>query len=316
MNICGRGSVTRDRWGSIEIALTCITLVQYLYLCRAAWVSGVGREVQPIQSTTSNSAALALGGRVAMVTGASGGIGRVLARRYARAGASVALVARREAELEQTAQLVGGEGGESLQLVADIRDEEQCRDVVTRAVARFGRLDVLVNNAAIPGADQPISQADAANWQEVLATNLLAPVMLSREVLRQNMICRGSGNIQFLSSAAARSVRPGKGHYAASKLALSALCQTLALEVGAAGIRVNTLVIGAVAGELLDRYIARQAAQQQVEIDEACKRIAAGNALGRLVESGEVADVSVWLASDAASAITGQDIFVTGGQRL
>ncbi|QLL08943.1 SDR family NAD(P)-dependent oxidoreductase [Mycobacterium vicinigordonae] len=256
-----------------------------------------------------------LNGRVAVITGASGGIGRVLANRYARSGAAVVLVARRSLELGETAKMVAACGGKSLQIVADVSAEEQCQNVIRQTVAHFGRVDVLVNNAAIPGMDEPISHATAANWNAVLATNLIAPMLLSREALR-HMIPSGNGNIQFLSSAAARSVRPRKGHYAAAKLALSALCQTLALEAGEHGIRVNTIVVGAVAGELLDRYIAKVADQQQIELAEARRRISAANALGRLVEPKEVADVSVWLASDAAAAITGQDIVVTGGQRV
>lgn len=258
---------------------------------------------------------MGLNGRVALITGASGGIGRVLALRHARAGASVVLVARRAAQLKQTAQLVAEAGAESLELVADIREEGQCQELVARALRHFGRLDVLVNNAAIPGVDQTISQATVANWWDVLGTDLVAPMVLSREALQQFMIGNGGGNIQFMSSAASRSVRTGKGHYAAAKLALSALCQTLALETGGIGIRVNTIVVGAVRGELLDGYIDRLAAQQQIEPEQARARIAASNALGRLVRPEEIADVSVWLASEAASAITGQDVFVTGGQR-
>lgn len=250
---------------------------------------------------------------VAMITGASGGIGRVLARRYAERGARVALVARRSDELNATAAAVAEAGGDALVLVADIRDERQCAEAVAATVARWGRLDVLVNNAAIPGADQSVADATTENWNDVLATNLVAPMVLSREVLRQAMIPAQAGNIQFLSSAAARTVQPLKAHYAAAKLALSALGQTLALEVGTTGIRVNTLVIGSVAGELFDNYVARRAKADGVSPADVRRRLVGLNKLGRLVQPDEVAEVSTWLASDAASAITGQDINVTGG---
>jgi NAD(P)-dependent dehydrogenase (short-subunit alcohol dehydrogenase family) len=217
--------------------------------------------------------------------------------------------------LDRTAALVAEDGGQALRLVADIRAEDQCGEVVGRAMSHFGRLDVLVNNAAVPGVDQLVSQATAANWQDVLATNLVAPMLLSREVLQQAMLAQRGGNIQFVSSAAARLVRPRKAHYAAAKLGLSALAQTLAVEVGELGIRVNTLVIGAVSGELFDNYVAKLADEQQVAPEVVRRRLTSGNALARLVEPEEVADVSIWLASDAASAVTGQDIFVTAGQR-
>jgi glucose 1-dehydrogenase len=254
-----------------------------------------------------------LSGQVAVITGASGGIGRVLARRYARSGAKVAVVARRSDELTLTAEAVAGDGGEALPLVADITDEQQCREAIAATISRWGRVDVLVNNAAVPGTDQPVAAASVSNWHDVLATNLIAPMVLSRESLRQAMLPAGSGNIQFLSSAAARNVLPNKAHYAAAKLALTALSQTLALEVGSAGIRVNTLIVGSVAGELFDNYIARRAKIEGLDPDDVRRRLVRLNKLGRMIEPDEVAELSVWLASDASSAITGQDISVTGG---
>jgi NAD(P)-dependent dehydrogenase (short-subunit alcohol dehydrogenase family) len=127
------------------------------------------------------------------------------------------------------------------------------------------------------------------------------------------MIPASSGNIQFVSSAAARNVQPRKAHYAAAKLALSALASTLALEVGRTGIRVNTLVVGSVAGELLDNYVARRAKADRVEPAEIWRRLIGMNKLGRVVQPEEVAEVSVWLATAESSAGTGQDINVTGG---
>ncbi|ASW98578.1 SDR family NAD(P)-dependent oxidoreductase [Mycobacterium intracellulare] len=250
---------------------------------------------------------------VAVITGASGGIGRILARRYAQCGATVALVARRRDELERTADVIAEEGGVASIHVADIRDEAQCGDLVAAVLARWGRLDVLVNNAAVPGVDQSVSEATVANWQDVLATNLVAPMVLAREALRAAMIPVQRGNVQFVSSAAARNVQPRKAHYAAAKLGLTALAQTLALEVGALGIRVNTLVVGSVAGELLDRYVARRAREDGLDPGELRQRLASQNTLRRLVQPDEIAEVSMWLASDAASAITGQDVNVTGG---
>lgn len=252
-------------------------------------------------------------GHVVVITGASGGIGRVLARRYAARGASVALVARRSDELAVTAGVIADEGGAASVHVADIRDEQQCHDVIGAVMQRWDRLDVLVNNAAVPGTDQYVRDATTVNWHNVFATDLFAPMMLTREALNQAMIPVSSGNVQFVSSAAARVVQPKKAHYAAAKLGLSALAQTLALEVGSIGIRVNTLVVGSVAGELFDTYVARRAADEGVDPGQVRRRLAALNKLGRLVQPDEIAEVSMWLASDSASAITGQDISVTGG---
>jgi NAD(P)-dependent dehydrogenase (short-subunit alcohol dehydrogenase family) len=252
-------------------------------------------------------------GQVVVVTGASGGIGRVLARRYARHGADVALVARRSDELAITAENIAEEGGGASIHVADIRDENSCRGLVADVIGRWGRLDVLINNAATPGTDEAVHEASIANWNDVLATNLVAPMVLSREALKQAMLPAGRGNIQFMSSAAARNVQPNKAHYAAAKLGLSALSQTMAMELGSNGIRVNCLIIGSVAGQLFDTYVGRRAAAEGVDPSVVRQRLAGMNKLNRLVQPDEVAEVSMWLASEGASAITGQDINVTGG---
>lgn len=252
-------------------------------------------------------------GQVVVVTGASGGIGRVIARRYARRGAHVALAARRSDALAITAEIIAEEHGSASVHVTDIRAEESCRGLVADVIARWGRLDVLINNAATPGIDEAVHEASVANWNDVLATNLIAPMVLSREALSQAMLPAGRGNVQFMSSAAATNVQPKKAHYAVAKLGLSALSQTMAMELGHAGIRVNCLIIGSVAGQLFDTYVGRRAAAEGVDPSMVRRRLAGMNKLNRLVQPDEVAEVSMWLASDGASAITGQDIRVTGG---
>ena len=255
----------------------------------------------------------AAAGEVAVITGSGGGIGRVLATRYAAAGYDVVLAGRRESPLRETAALVTGLGRAAEVVVADVRSEDDCVRLVAAAVERFDRLDVLLNNAAVPGRDQPVAEMDLANWTDTLTTNLTGPMLLSREVLRQAMLAAGRGNIQFFSSAAAKSIVARKAHYNAAKLALLPLARTLAQEVGRQGIRVNTLVIGTVEGELVEGYVRRVAGERGVDADVVRDELAGGAALGRLVQPDEVADVSLWLASDAASAITGQDINVSAG---
>jgi NAD(P)-dependent dehydrogenase (short-subunit alcohol dehydrogenase family) len=151
------------------------------------------------------------------------------------------------------------------------------------------------------------------NWNDTLATNLTGAMLLTRETLRQVMIPAGRGNVQFCSSAAGMSIRPHKAHYAVAKLGLVALTQTLAREVGRHGIRVNCLVIGLVAGELVDRWIARMAGESGRSADAIRESLVSSSPLGRAVEPDEVASVSVFLASDEASALTGQSIAVTAG---
>ena len=256
---------------------------------------------------------MSLDGRTCVITGAGTGIGRVLALTYAAAGAAVVLGARRPEPLEATAELVRGTGGRASVVACDLRREDDCRRLIATALAEHGSVDVLVNNAAVPGTDQAVAEMDLANWNDTIATNVTAPMLLSREALRQAMLPAGRGNIQFLSSAAAKAVLPRKAHYAVAKLGLIPLAQTLAIEVGEAGVRVNTLVIGTVAGDLVDAWADRTAQAEGVARADVIARLARDTALRRLVTPEEVARTSVWLASDDASAITGQNINVTAG---
>lgn len=256
---------------------------------------------------------MSIRGSVCVITGAGTGIGRVLAERYADAGAVVVLAARRVELLDQAAATIRASGGRATVHRCDLRVEGDCEGLVSAVLAEHGRLDILLNNAAVPGRDQPVTEMDLANWNDTIATNVTGPMVLAREALRQAMVPAGRGNIQFFSSAAAKSVLPNKAHYAVAKLALLPLAQTLAMEVGPMGIRVNTLVIGTVAGDLVESWADRVAAEEGVGRPDVLGRLAQSAALRRLVTADEVAATSLWLASDAASAITGQDINVTAG---
>ena len=175
---------------------------------------------------------------------------------------------------------------------------------------------MLLNNAGLPGTDMPVSEMTLDNWNHTIAVNVTGPMLLAREALHQAMIPARAGNVQFFSSAAAKRVRPRKAHYAVAKMGLIPLAQTLALEVGPLGIRVNTLVIGLVAGELVDRWIARTAGEQGRSPDDVRATMVADVPLRRAIDPQEVADLSMYLASDAASAITGQNVNLTAGAEM
>ena len=255
-------------------------------------------------------------GEVVVITGAGTGIGRVLATRYGRAGARVAIAARRVELLEETAELVRAEGADVMVVPTDLRLEDDCGRLVRSVLDRWGSLDVVLNNAAVPGRDMPVSAMDLGNWNDTIATNVTGPMLVAREALREAMIPARFGNIQFFSSGAAKAVRPNKAHYAVAKMGLLPLTRTLALEVGELGIRVNTLVLGAVSGELVDAWLDRVAAEKGTDRAELLAELGKDAALRRLVDPDEVADTSLWLASEASSAITGQDINVTAGAEM
>jgi glucose 1-dehydrogenase len=255
-------------------------------------------------------------GRGVLVTGGGSGIGRLLATTYARAGAHVVVAGRRYQPLEETAAEIRSAGGTCHAVSADVRREEDCARLARDTLDRLGRLDVLVNNAGAPGTDMSVAEMTLGNWTDTLATNLTGPMLLTREVLREAMIPAGRGNVQFCSSAAGMNVRPKKAHYAVAKLGLVALTQTLAHEVGPLGIRVNCLVIGLVAGELVDRWIARTAGETGRSPDDVRASLVADIPLRRAIDAREIVELSLFLASDAASAITGQNINATNGSEM
>lgn len=254
--------------------------------------------------------------RVVLITGAGTGIGRVLALSYAREGASVVLAGRRAAPLEETAAAVRATGAPCLVQPTDVAREADCVALVERTLERFARLDVLLNNAGLPGTDQPVAEMTLENWNHTIAVNVTGPMLLAREALRQAMIPARAGNVQFFSSAAAKRVRPRKAHYAVAKMGLIPLAQTLALEVGPLGIRVNTLVIGLVDGDLVDAWIRRTAGEQGRSPEDVRAAMVADIPLRRAIDPQEIADLSLYLASDAASAITGQNVNVTAGAEM
>jgi NAD(P)-dependent dehydrogenase (short-subunit alcohol dehydrogenase family) len=261
-------------------------------------------------------AGLSLEGQVVLITGASQGAGRVMAREYAAAGARLVVAARRIDLLEELASEIRAGGGECLPVRADITIEQDCVDLVANAVARFGRLDVLINNAAIPGKDLLIAEQTLENWNQTIATDLTAPMLLSREALKQAMITQGSGAIQILSSQAARRGIPRKSHYVAAKIGQWGLTKVLAKEAGQHGVRVHCLVIGGIAGDLYENWMKRIASEQNRDPEELKRAAQAGVPFPRLVTPLEIARVSMFLASEGGNPLTGQMIDVANGSEL
>lgn len=252
--------------------------------------------------------------QVVVITGAGTGIGRVTALAYARAGARVVIAGRRPAPLEETAHAIAAAGGDCLVHATDVTREADCIALIDRTLHERGRLDVLVNNAGLPGTDMLVAAMTLENWNQTIATNLTGPMLLTREALRRAMLPARRGNVQFCSSMAARNVRAGKAHYAVAKLGLVALTETLAREVSDHGVRVNCLMIGLVAGELVDGWAARLAKESGKSEADIRAALVADIPLKRPLGPDEIAAVSLFLASDAASSLTGQTLRVSGGR--
>jgi 3-oxoacyl-[acyl-carrier protein] reductase len=243
-----------------------------------------------------------LTGRIALVTGAGGGIGRGIALRFAEEGAAVALHCRTSVTAAQrTAARIADSGGRATVLTAELTDAAACRALV-REAARWGggRLDALVNNAAVqPVRDLPAMTAD--EWREVLDTNV-TPVFACTQAAAELMRDGDGGSVTHIASVEAHRPAPGHAHYGASKAAVLVHARAAALEYGPWGVRVNTVSPG-----LVDRPGLAESWPEGVE------RWRAAVPLRRLGRPRDVADACVFLASPLASWITGQDLAVDGG---
>jgi NAD(P)-dependent dehydrogenase (short-subunit alcohol dehydrogenase family) len=254
-----------------------------------------------------------LTGKVAVVTGGGRGIGRAIALALARQGADVAVAAEAMPPLEATVREIEAAGRRGLAVLMDLLDPTAPLRMVETTLAKFGRIDILVNNSGAEGPIRPVAEMDLAGWNDLLAVNLTGTMLCSRYVLEKSMVPHKTGAIINMASAAGRKGLPTRSPYSSSKFAIIGLTQSLASEVGRYGIRVNALAPGSVAGERIERIFRAYAANQGVPYEQIVAASNARAALGRMVTPEEVAAVAVFLASEQASGITGQTINVDAG---
>lgn len=256
-----------------------------------------------------------LQGRVAVITGGGKGIGRYIAVAYAREGARVALAARSVEAMEEVAAEIRQMGGEVLTIPTDVADEGQVRRMAEATMERFGRIEILVNNSGIPGPTRKLWEIEPAEWDEVMAVNVRGPYLCCRAVIPQ-MIQQQWGRIINISSILGRAPMALRSPYTTSKLGLVGITQVLAQEVGPENITVNLISPGAVAGDRLDLVMSRAAQTQGVTLEEFRKRYLGSTPLRRFIQPEDIAEAAVFLASDAAANITGEDLNVTGGRAM
>jgi NAD(P)-dependent dehydrogenase (short-subunit alcohol dehydrogenase family) len=240
---------------------------------------------------------------VVLITGALTGIGRATAIAFAREGARLVLAGRHEDAGQQLTAEVRALGAEAEFVRADVRHEDDVRDLIDRTVARFGRLDVAVNNAGTEGERGRITEQTAESYATTFDTNVLGVILSMKHEVRA-MQAQGSGNIINISSTYGHEGAAGASVYAGSKHAVEGLTKSVALEVAKSGIRVNAVAPGPTDTGMLTRFTGT--AQNKAAL-------ASQVPLGRLGLSEEVADGIVFIASDEARFITGHVLNVDGG---
>ncbi len=253
--------------------------------------------------------------RVAIVSGIGPGMGRDVSLALAREGARLTIAARSEDRLAELADELEALDADVLSVPTDITRPDDCRRLVAATSERFGRVDVLVNNAFHPGTYRRFEDDDLTHWRDPIEVNLFGTLGLTQQVVPV-MRRQGSGSIVMINSMIVRDVLPTMAGYAASKAALLAATQGLARELGPAGIRVNSILPGYIWGPSLEAYFADQARARGISPDEVYAEVASRIALGRIPHSSEIAGAVVFFASDLASVVTGQSLDVNGGHFL
>lgn len=246
---------------------------------------------------------MTLSGRIALVTGASQGIGRACAIRLAESGAAVAVAARNQDKLNELVQEITAKGGQAAAFPLDVADEEQIKSAIKAAIAQFGKLEILVNNAGIT-RDQLAMRMKRADWDAVISTNLTSAYLCTQQAMA-SMLRQRWGRIINITSIFGQMGQAGQANYASSKAGLIGLTMAIAREVGSRGITCNAVAPGfietpmtAVLGEDFKQ--------------NALKAIP----LARIGTPQNVANAVAFLASDEASYITGHVLSVNGGMLM
>jgi NAD(P)-dependent dehydrogenase (short-subunit alcohol dehydrogenase family) len=257
-----------------------------------------------------------LDGRVAIVSGVGPGLGRSIALTLARAGADVALAARRPEPLAAVADLVEGAGRRAVVIPTDIGDAEQCRRLAAETADRLGRVDVLVNNAFTEEDwRDPFDGFDPDRWRAPTAVNLFGSLHLTQAAV-PHLRAAGGGSVIMITTLSVKNPVPLLAGYAASKRALTTAAQVMARELGPHGIRVNCVAPGHIRGASLDEYFDWIAERRGIDAAAVADEIASMNALPHLATPDEIAGAVLFFASDLSRVVTGQALDVNCGRTL
>lgn len=245
-----------------------------------------------------------LEGKVAIVTGGSRGIGRSIAIGLAEAGANVAVAARKPESLEEAVAAVNATGRKGIAVATNVRDMDALQNLVDETKKEFGRIDILVNNAATNPVFGPVQNLDERAWDTIMNTNVKSAFFLSKMVREAIKEHGEGGSIINVSSTGGIRASTGLGGYSVSKAAVIMLTQVCAKQWGQDGIRVNCIAPGLIKTEF---------SRALWENEEILKGSTSGSALGRIGDPDEMAGAVVYFASQASSFVSGQTLVLDGG---
>jgi NAD(P)-dependent dehydrogenase (short-subunit alcohol dehydrogenase family) len=276
----------------------------------------LGAKVGAATNVTTVETTGLLAGRVAIVSGVGPGLGRSIALAFGRAGADVALAARRVEPLTAVAAELEALGCRAVAIPTDVADPDHCAHLADTTAATLGRVDILVNNAfAEEDWREPFDGFDPERWREPVAVNCFGSLTLSQAVV-PHLRAVGGGSIVMTTTLSVKNPVPLLAGYAASKRALTTAAHVLARELGPDRIRVNCVAPGHIRGGALDEYFDWIAEQRGVEPHVVADEIATMNALPQLATPDEIAAAVVFFASDLSRVITGQTLDVNCGRTL
>ena len=254
-----------------------------------------------------------LSGKVAVITGSSKGIGRVMSQRFADEGASVVCSARTAAMVHEAVAQITKTGGRAVAAVADASTEDGARHLMDAAVQAFGKLDVLVNNAGDGGPTKPVQDYTMEDWYYTINSCLTSSYLCVRFAVPY-MIKGGGGSIINISSTAGRRGLAYRIGYCSAKAGQVGMAFGLAHELGPHNIRVNVVAPGAVDGDRIDRVIAGQAEVRGIPAEAVRKAMVERSPLKRFVTADDISSAALFLASDLSRSISGQVIPVNAGE--
>jgi len=254
-----------------------------------------------------------LDGKVAIITGASKGIGRALSLCFARENAAIVCAARSADLVRETAELVRKAGGRAVAVTCDAAKEDDVKRMVADGVKAFGKITTLVNNAGDGGPTKPVEEYTMDDWLYTIHSCLTSSYVCTRFAVPE-MLKAGGGSIVNISSGAGRRGLPYRIGYCSAKAGQVGMTYGMALELGPKGIRVNCVAPGAVAGDRIDRVIAGQAQQRGVSVEAMRQAMLERSPLKRMTQADDIAEATLFFASDRAKNISGQVLAVNAGE--